>query len=635
MAYGKTFTEHVDEANIEGLKIGSAAMMAAGIQPEFVAVNQLILKGMGSTLILRAGALPPVYNQPRGPKSGLNLTKTSNHSFFKGSIPEHALFTRLDGNMPIGHYKKDKERLDKPVKDPDYQHSVQLSVNMLDIIREVGPAGDLEILEYDVRSGQLRLGYKEGRGPKEFEGQFIINLNSGKPGELFYSRPWDDPKDAPDWDSENKMIKKPTPWLDKIPDEIYKKVFSQHFDLKYTDSKMPSPIREDALHPVKVFANTPRTPKELFAATTSDDPSHHLLDPFKESDNVSLLGVVLKLLTPDEIIKLYDRSARIVAGDWDGMALSSPLSLDEQFRQVYNTFEVDTSKQIAGMEELLLKTKFHLLELKQSSALKIPHQKDQKPRPFDGLIMGLLHFDQEIGDFALTRAGCITPHELLFQQLVNCAYRDSQCEHLGDEYNMGLIQDVTNEILEHFSKGPLPDRGIMESFIKTKLESFVKAKKLDPHLVDHLTEYLTKHVMIALQQGGSTYQVPHPQYDLNVQELYQHGFDMRNPYGCNLGGAWLMLTPEGSAIYGDTQEQLIEVMLIPGFLEKNLIDINHGADMHVGWHKVIAKQIELGQAIPEKTMESYLKYKQDRMRQEVSSARTDDIVPNTPGSPNI
>lgn len=606
------FSLQVADHDIAGVRIGSDAMKAAGVQPQFVAVNHLILRGMRLTLTLRVGK-PPVFNRPRSPKTGLNYTKTNNRGIMQGTITEKEIFTRLEGNMPLGHHKKDKERLRKPLKDPDHQHTVQLTVSMRDIIREIGPTGDLEFLGYDERTGELRLGYKEGRGPKEFNGQFVINLFKGESGDLFYSRPWDAPQFDPAWNEEKKIIEQPT--LLDIPPEVYERVFYQHFDLKYTDDKM-SPVLPEELNPVKVFANTPRTPKEFIAAMPSSHKKYHLVQHLKESEKLSELSDVLSQLEDDEILKIYDESGKIVTGDWDGMALSYPSGLKSRFTHVFNTFESDTTKQQAEMKQLLSDCKVYLRELKESAVAGIRDRKKSESRLFDDFILGLLNFDDEVGEFALSRAGCITSYEFLFQQLVNRAYRDPDCEYFGEKFDMKLIQETMDQVLVRFHEPPLPTPEVIEQFIRAKLD-----QKFDMHLVDDFTAYLTKHAVIALQQGGEPYKVPHPQYDPNVQELYQHGFDMRNPYGCNLGGAWLMLTADGGTIYGDTQEQLIEVMLIPGFLEQNRIDINHGADMGVGWHRVIEKQISLGQTIPEPTRASYNRYHQDKFKQGLAVVR--------------
>jgi hypothetical protein len=83
---------------------------------------------------------------------------------------------------------------------------------------------------------------------------------------------------------------------------------------------------------------------------------------------------------------------------------------------------------------------------------------------------------------------------------------------------------------------------------------------------------------------------------------------MRNPFGSNLDGSWLLASNEGDILYGDTQEQLIEVLLTGDFLKKNHIDISHGAEMSKGWDRVIKKQLELGQKITDKTMNKYQEY---------------------------
>ena len=78
------FFEQLHELD-NGVLIGLNALKAAGIQQEFAAMNVLLARAMSSALILRAGA-PPVYNEERSPKSGENLTKTSNQGFFRGSL---------------------------------------------------------------------------------------------------------------------------------------------------------------------------------------------------------------------------------------------------------------------------------------------------------------------------------------------------------------------------------------------------------------------------------------------------------------------------------------------------------------------------------------------------------------------
>lgn len=240
------------------LKSGEMALQACGMQPEFARHLMMQAAVDDTCIILRAGN-PPVYNQRRGSKSGVNLSKTSNHGLFRGSLAADLQFTRVDkkghnigwyepmlmqpdsvleknkiyfelndgslqytvispnGNsqtalidkdkltfeptQPLsleqikrllpeilkitaqrdhtvgyGHHKKDAAHLALPPNHIDYQHCMQLVITMQDLIREVRPEGDLNVLGYDQNSGQLRLEYKPGKGPVDFMGQFVLNL---------------------------------------------------------------------------------------------------------------------------------------------------------------------------------------------------------------------------------------------------------------------------------------------------------------------------------------------------------------------------------------------------------------------------------------------------------------------------
>ena len=171
-----TFVEKA--AEIDGVKLGTDAMIASGMQPEFAAHLQLQNQALGISIILRAGS-PPVYNQKRGPKTGLNLTKTSNQGFFKGSLAAEEQFTRIDSKTgkPKGHDKKDTDHLKLNIKDPNYQHTVALPITMLDILKEIN-CGDLEVLSYDAEKQRLSLGYCKNKGNPNFKGQFLIDLVS-------------------------------------------------------------------------------------------------------------------------------------------------------------------------------------------------------------------------------------------------------------------------------------------------------------------------------------------------------------------------------------------------------------------------------------------------------------------------
>lgn len=622
---------------------GLEALQAAGIQLEFAAANLVQTRGMNTVLILRAGS-PPVYNEERSAKSGLNLTKTSNHGLFKGSLALNRKFTRLEksaeGNIPKGHYKGDSERLRKPITDPDYQHAMDLKVTMRDILREIDDeTGDLKFIDYNPDTGRLTLAYKPGKGPQGFEGQFVIDLNKGTERVQTFSRPWDKPEfDKKLWDAEKKTLRKPN-FLAAMHPDVYKALLNQEFVLNYSDTLDP----QAALQTAKVLANTPRTPQDFLTALKAIKPNHPLL-----SRAASLsLEEILKELEPDVIRRVYDHAGKIITGDWDGLALCHAKELSSDFIEVYNTFERDVPRQMEQMTKLLeasnnyLGYLIYLAKKKNTGSLELSYfdkillELAEKFKGSEGNIM-----DQIVSKFALQRAGCITPHEFVFEQLSNYAYRDSENKHFGEKVDMELLQNTMDWILKNTTETDTNDS--LKASIEKQLKAGYGNKNLIPPqpIVDELTNHIFAYIQKMKNNPSLTKTLPHPHHDPNVHDLYQHGFDMRNPYGCNLEGAWFMVTPDGAYLYGQDQEQLIALLLTDDFLDQFRIDINHGADMSAGWDKVIERQLQLvpPQIIPKETLASYERYKrelaQDQARQELAAGRaaaTTEVVPPITG----
>lgn len=241
----------------QGILIGAQAMIAAGAQSEFVTANIMQAHALNSSIILRAGD-PPQYNKNRSPKSGVNLSKTSKQGFFKGSLAEELRFARIENGEPRPHHPKDAAHLSLKPTDPEYQHTMQLDINMRDILREIGPDGDLRVLGFNPDSGLLRFEYKEGHGPKPdgnsptgFEGQFVVNLLAGENNPIFYSREWDKAEHDKNWDASQGIIKKP-PELEAVSDELYKQLFNHTFKLQYAESKNAH-LNESELKSAKAF----------------------------------------------------------------------------------------------------------------------------------------------------------------------------------------------------------------------------------------------------------------------------------------------------------------------------------------------------------------------------------------------
>jgi hypothetical protein len=591
-----------DNPRVFGIKYSTAAMIAAGAQPEFIAYNISQTSALKCVVILRAGD-PPQYNKPRSPKSGLNLSKTSRQGFFKGAIPKEVRFARLqDDREPLPHKANDAINLDLPPHHHNYQHTMPLDINMRDILRETSPEGDLEILGFDSLTGLLRLGYKEGRGPKPeaFHGQFVINLYNGRLSPQFFSREWDRPDHDPEWDPENQIISKPQS-LAAIPESVYQRCFAHSFILGYTEEITLSPSTNEIKHAM-VFANRPRTVQE-FKAAMGEEQAYivgiqscrtmvEVFDTLKESLGESGANQVF--------LDVYDNAGSIIAGDWDGLALGHPRDLNPRFSQVFNTLA--PGLQGLNDQEALLNLSDEYLAEMQARA-KEAQAKGDALTGFQSIVLSIPSMMAMISDLTVAKAGCITPHEFVYQQVLNYAYRDKMNLYYGEKYNVEAVQRVMNHLLD-LNSDRMSEELIILAKNLLKAELFPEGH-VSEIMLNRLSEHVIGHLSLAMRRGDKTYLLPHLHHDVNVHDLYQHGFDMRNPYGSNLEGSWLLVNEDGSILYGNTQKQLIEVLLTGDLLERNRIDISHLADMSLGWGRVISRQIELMQTIPEKTLQKY------------------------------
>lgn len=574
------------------IKTGNAALMACGMQPEFASHVMLMQQGFQTSIVFRAGN-PPIYDRPRAPKSGLNLSKTSNQGFFKGTIPENdTLFSRLEEisqeingqkkatQVPRKHDEKDKKRL----KD-NAQHTTVLPIRLRDMIRELDKDGDLIMLPFTSGDTQMRFEYKKGKGPPGFKGEFIINLDQGNKFISRESRAWDkqkDPKVKIEEDGSTKVIK---PHGFNMTDDVWGSFYEQ---FKHTEFPLQYKVNKD-------------DPNEM----------------------------------PKKAKVFSDDNNLIIAGDWDGLALGHPPNLPPYATKVYNTFKYpeDRKSLLNATIKLLAHLKKEILKkenIKPPITLT-PYEKALKQITFDKNLYS---------DFSLERAGCITPFEFLNNSVANYLYKEKQHNLLREPAHQKALEHAftsgiekarkylidsqkattggrnKNERTQHRSrKRPIPP---LKEVIDVAMHKAKQDLKNDPEKLEYVEHMLTQEIAEDYRQfsNASTFQRPvpnilHPDYDPNIKDLFQHGFDMRNPYGCNLDGAWLLISHSGHIIHGKTEEQLIQVLLTGDFLEKNYFDVNPLAKMEKGWAKVIEKQIDFGQKnkISPNTMKSYLDYK--------------------------
>ncbi len=600
-------------ANNPGVKRSTAAMMACGMQPELAAHMALQCNILGVPLILRAGS-PPVYNQLRGPKTGLNKRKTSDQGLFKGSIAAEVKFCRIkNGKGAEDQDQKEAFHLAQDINHPDYQHTVTLPVTMQDILREIGPQGDMLVQGYDEVTGILRLIYKPGKGDRDFHGQFIINLNQGDCAHIFYSRPWDRPENHPLWVPEKKVIRKYGALAD-VPDADYEKAFPKIFKVGYVNHQGPIAPGE-IITEAKVFANTPKTSADLLKIiheskileTAETRKTFDLINAMNEETPIYL---ILLALTEQQIKTLYDRYGLVTTGDWDGLALGQPLpslfpGFPSEKMRVYNTFKNGHN----GYEERkeLIGVCCEYIRFLQGHPKVIG-------TPLSALLDKIINPETLFSDFSIRRAGCVTPHEFVFQQLINFSSRDQQNNIYGENVWLeGLQASLDAGLLEYSrrkeDRGTDPEK-LFEHCLLVTYQTWSDAAKARPdkgkkRYSMQLDRHLATHLRVAIEQGVETYRIPHPAYDQNVHNLFQHGFDMRNPVGSNLEGAWFMITPDGEMLYGENQIQLIEVLLASHILERCIIDVSPFANMQIGWGHVVERQMALKQSIPEATLLQY------------------------------
>lgn len=607
--------------SIPGLKKSTDALKACGMQPELAAHLMLQCQALNQCIILRAGS-PPVYNQKRAPKDGLNLSKTSNQGLIKGSIAVSPRFSRVTNGIGRGTHRKDTEHLNLKITDPDYQHTVALPVTMQDILRELSPEGDLQFLGYE--NGKLRLAYKEsayekGKVDPDFQGQFVIDLKDGDPSPIFYSRPWDHPSNNPLWDHEKQRLNKPDE-LAHIPDEDYFPATACLFKVYYTEHQhelnslttFPNESKDNLedeveLEEVKVFANTPKTALGLIKAIresgvleSSAPTLMELKLALEQMDSNTPLWEILHLFTPSQLKIVYDHCGLVVTGDWDGLALGHPsledipLELQKQMR-VYNTFHKTGYIRVQEKEDLLLAACNYFHYLKANPEIFVT--------PLGSLLQHISDPLELFSEESLARAGCITPFEYLFQQMINYTTRDVKNQHYGESVSdLDLLQFCFDKGLEAYNQmQPAPDVDPQQRWHDCLQ---VVIQEIDNSPLHHKTyrkqvllEHIKNHLKIAIQQQAKTYVIPHPDYEHNVHNLFQHGFDMRNPYGSNLDGAWLMILGDGMVLHGENERQLTQVLVKGQLLERNYIEVSPHALMSEGWGNVIQEQLKLKQPV--------------------------------------
>lgn len=123
------------------------------------------------------------------------------------------------------------------------------------------------------------------------------------------------------------------------------------------------------------------------------------------------------------------------------------------------------------MSDLMSTSNAYLADIK-TSALAKP---SQERSAFENKALSIEQMEDIVSDFALARAGYITPHEFLFQQVFNVAYRDEANKHYGADYSAEKLQTAMNTLLrQHYVEDYHPAGGAKGSSSASLSRSFTR-----------------------------------------------------------------------------------------------------------------------------------------------------------------
>lgn len=591
---GTDFIDAIASINadlIESTQIltGDDARRKAGLPHEWGAEVAITADALDTFFSIRApdpNSLP-MYNIESAPKGSNIKTKSSKSGFAKGLYPLEITETRRKDGAPIGHDVKDSKHLHLPINDPLYLHTVTRKLTIQELLRELADDGDLYVKGY--KNNILTIAYKDGTGEPSLE--YIIDLTKLEKKPIHWSRPEDEIM------SEQE---KPA-CLQALPDRIYKKLFDKTFELYYRLGD------KDDIKPYKIFAAKPQTLHELTQAVSKSKHIWNKKDKKKKLELLSkqtghIISDINSLFTNEELLSLYDQSSKPITGDQDGLILGSPLDLPENFSTVFNTFANKGSWRASSPGLQLIKNSREYFSYMQDILAK-------KQNKLSEALQGKRFDDLCIDSTIVARSGCITAQEFTFAQILNNLHGNPNAP-LGENYDMQLLQQIfdsgLNTILDNRHNSPQSalNKGLRHIYTLLDEEANISTNEKRT-----LKEFLTYHLKLAFSEHAlpGSYLLPFPNYDPNVHNLIQHGFDTRNPNGCNFEGPTIVFW-RGVVAYCPTQEILAKLILESNLYQHNFLPINHAVDMDAGWGELIAKQMELGQNVSNETIASFMKW---------------------------
>lgn len=611
----KTKQQIKDISTINGLNTGNAATTKAGWPNEFFNQVQKQQQILGTLYVARAGNRPR-YEFDISPKAGNNLSKSSTNFATRGFLPADAKLGRKnnDGSL-TGHHKKDALGL---------------------ILREYPPkfTGN----ETNAQAQEMLLAAEN----KIFEKFSYLPALQKNPGDD--TRP-----------NLNTLIK----------DNLFSK--DKNFDISVLLTDRSQATRDNLESKIQskqqALTDVPFTLHQLLEGIKSGEVVNTRLDSntgvlsFKQSSE----GINFQIDTK----QLYKNQPKFSVKELKPEALPQtkiPNNLKELTQGINNKQFKDA---VYDKESKLLRIKLQagtsdaysvvISGMEMSSIpnnINLGNVKPNTPGDIDAQTYDMIQqqLAQSIdGDMAYT----------LFQEngeKVQCFANTENGAPVSGDID-GLLAGAPKDLDPEYSKEYNTFAGAeQQMYLNEKVESLYQEYKnnlddKEPSNFNGMEKMLAKYESAAelytdeqLSRGGCisafqflTMQIQNKAYADNnhfygdeqtvtpsVTNLFQHGYDMHNPYGCNAEGAALVILPEMEPIYAESQEQLCKILCSGNLLEENKFEVNYGCDMEKGWGDVVRKQIAIQEndpknannAIPQKTLESFYKYEIENLAQQ-------------------
>jgi len=173
-----------------------SAIVASGIPPDLA---EIIKTNIDTMVTMRVGTHPH-HDMPRTSKPLTVHSKTVNHGFLYGYICTDSLLSKIN--------TADREIIPGALDQKDVEHhqNTQLNLTLREIFRTLSNEGDMKIMGVTPEEPpKLILQYKDGKGPKDFHGEFYIDLDKTIPLSEQYTHLKDDPNLSKDTKIKEKI----------------------------------------------------------------------------------------------------------------------------------------------------------------------------------------------------------------------------------------------------------------------------------------------------------------------------------------------------------------------------------------------------------------------------------------------